>query len=226
MTVDDPGDGLPPAAEARMAEIRQQRHLGVGADGRRVHGDQEHRLRAGRAGAGRRRLQHRLHRRLRLPCLRAADTGSAAMRAFGAVPYNSMTATSGSGTLGSYAPLVRTMYEARRQAIGRMMHECQELGGHGVVGVRADASAASRPAAWSSRRSAPRCARPAGRRCAQPFTSDLTGPGLRQADHGRLGACRAGARHLDRRPARRLGDREPDVAGGRATRRSRVTPTW
>ena len=47
-----------------------------------------------------------------------------------------MTATSGSGSLGSYAPLVRTMYEARRQAIGRMTAECQELGGHGVVGVR------------------------------------------------------------------------------------------
>ena len=43
--------------------------------------------------------------------------GLGSMGAFGAVPYNSVTATSGSGMLGSYAPLVRTMYAARRQAI-------------------------------------------------------------------------------------------------------------
>ena len=51
-------------------------------------------------------------------------------------PYNSVTATSGSGSLGSYAPMVRTMYEARRTAISRMTAECEALGGHGVVGVR------------------------------------------------------------------------------------------
>jgi len=37
---------------------------------------------------------------------------------------------------GSFQPLVRTMYEARRTAINRMVQECTELGGHGVVGVR------------------------------------------------------------------------------------------
>jgi uncharacterized protein YbjQ (UPF0145 family) len=52
-------------------------------------------------------------------------------------PYTSQTATSGGGgTFGSYAPLVRTLYAARRQAIGRMIAECADLGGHGVVGVR------------------------------------------------------------------------------------------
>ena len=44
-------------------------------------------------------------------------------------------------------------------------------------------------------------------------------PGLRQADHGRLGAGRARARHLDRGPARRLADRRARPAGARATPR-------
>ncbi len=50
-------------------------------------------------------------------------------------PYSTVTAVSGDGSLGSYAPLVQTLYEARRTAIGRMAEECAELGGHGVVGV-------------------------------------------------------------------------------------------
>ena len=37
---------------------------------------------------------------------------------------------------GSFGPLVQTMYEARRKAMDRMVAECEELGGHGVVGVR------------------------------------------------------------------------------------------
>jgi uncharacterized protein YbjQ (UPF0145 family) len=50
-------------------------------------------------------------------------------------PVASVTAVSGAGTLGSYGPMVQTLYEARRTAIGRMTEECAELGGHGVVGV-------------------------------------------------------------------------------------------
>jgi uncharacterized protein YbjQ (UPF0145 family) len=46
------------------------------------------------------------------------------------------TQVSSSGGYGSFGPLVRTMYEARRTAINRMVAECTELGGHGVVGVR------------------------------------------------------------------------------------------
>jgi uncharacterized protein YbjQ (UPF0145 family) len=42
---------------------------------------------------------------------------------------------SGQGGYGSFGALVQTMYEARRTAIGRMLSECAELGGHGVVGV-------------------------------------------------------------------------------------------
>lgn len=50
-------------------------------------------------------------------------------------PYQSVTQLSGLGGPGSFGPLTQTMYEARRQAIGRMSAECAALGGHGVVGV-------------------------------------------------------------------------------------------
>jgi uncharacterized protein YbjQ (UPF0145 family) len=46
------------------------------------------------------------------------------------------TQVSSRGGYGSYGPLVKTMYDARRAAISRMVAECVELGGHGVVGVR------------------------------------------------------------------------------------------
>ena len=47
---------------------------------------------------------------------------------------------SGRGGRGSFGPLVQTMdlarHLARHTAVGRMITECAELGGHGVVGVR------------------------------------------------------------------------------------------
>jgi uncharacterized protein YbjQ (UPF0145 family) len=46
------------------------------------------------------------------------------------------TQVSSRGGYGSFGPLVKTMYEARRVAISRMVAECAALGGHGVVGVR------------------------------------------------------------------------------------------
>jgi len=46
------------------------------------------------------------------------------------------TQVSSRGGYGSFAPMVRTLYEARRTAISRMVAECVELGGQGVVGVR------------------------------------------------------------------------------------------
>jgi uncharacterized protein YbjQ (UPF0145 family) len=50
-------------------------------------------------------------------------------------PVASVTAVSGDDTVGSYGPMVQTLYEARRTALARMTHECTQLGGHGVVGV-------------------------------------------------------------------------------------------
>jgi len=94
--------------------------------------------------------------------------------AYGGGFYNSVTATSGGGSLGSYAPLVRTMYQARRQAIGRMTAECQELGGHGVVGVQL--TIGSFPAGGLEFKAIGTAVRaPGGVRLRQPFTSDLTG---------------------------------------------------
>ena len=52
------------------------------------------------------------------------------------MPARAATQVSGRGGLGSFGPLVRAMYQARHTAIDRMMAECAQLGGHGVVGVR------------------------------------------------------------------------------------------
>ena len=46
-----------------------------------------------------------------------------------------MTQVSGQGGYGSFGPLTQAMYEARHMAINRMVAECAELGGHGIVGV-------------------------------------------------------------------------------------------
>ena len=54
----------------------------------------------------------------------------------GGLPPRSATQVSGQGGVGSFGPLVQTMDQARRTAVGRMIIECAELGGQGVVGVR------------------------------------------------------------------------------------------
>jgi uncharacterized protein YbjQ (UPF0145 family) len=46
------------------------------------------------------------------------------------------TQVSGQGGAGSFGPLVQAMNQARHAAVGRMITECAQLGGHGVVGVR------------------------------------------------------------------------------------------
>jgi uncharacterized protein YbjQ (UPF0145 family) len=101
-----------------------------------------------------------------------------------AVPVRTSTQVSSRGGFGSYAPLVQAMYEARHKALDRMAAECEELGGHGVVGVRltigsfpaggmefkAIGTAIRAPgfppmSAWPKR----------GGRPKRPFTSDLSG---------------------------------------------------
>jgi uncharacterized protein YbjQ (UPF0145 family) len=51
-------------------------------------------------------------------------------------PGAGTTQVSGPGEAGSLGPLVQVMNHARHNAIDRMITECTELGGHGVVGVR------------------------------------------------------------------------------------------
>ena len=93
---------------------------------------------------------------------------------YGGGMYSSVTATSGSGTFNSYAPLVRTMYQARRQAIGRMIAECQQLGGHGIVGVTL--TIGSFPAGGLEFKAIGTAVRAPGKvRVREPFTSDLSG---------------------------------------------------
>ena len=91
-----------------------------------------------------------------------------------AMPAQGMTQVSGRGGYGSFGPLVQAMYQARHKAIDRMVEECAELGGHGVVGVRL--SIGSFPAGGLEFKAIGTAVRAPGappRR--HPFTSDLSG---------------------------------------------------
>jgi uncharacterized protein YbjQ (UPF0145 family) len=85
------------------------------------------------------------------------------------------TQLSGTGySYSSFAPLVKTMYEARRMAIARMVEECTVLGGHGVVGVQLTIGAF--PAGGLEFKAIGTAVRaPRAPRLRHPFTSDLTG---------------------------------------------------
>jgi uncharacterized protein YbjQ (UPF0145 family) len=74
----------------------------------------------------------------------------------------------------SFAPLVKTMYEARRKAISRMVEECTAIGGHGVVGVRL--TIGRFPAGGLEFHAIGTAVRaPGARPLRHPFTSDLSG---------------------------------------------------
>jgi uncharacterized protein YbjQ (UPF0145 family) len=100
------------------------------------------------------------------------------------MPARTTTQVSSRAGYGSFAPLVQAMYEARHKALDRMTAECEQLGGHGVVGVRltiggfpagglefkaigtAIRAPGVRPvSAWAHRGGHPK----------RPFTSDLSG---------------------------------------------------
>ena len=114
-----------------------------------------------------------------------ACPGSWGTWGYGSVtPVQTKTQVSSRAGYGSFAPLVQAMYEARHKALDRMTAECEELGGHGVVGVRltigafpagglefrAIGTAVRAPgvgpvSTWPHRGPRPR----------RPFTSDLSG---------------------------------------------------
>jgi len=100
------------------------------------------------------------------------------------MPVRTRTQVSSRSGFGSFGPLVQAMYDARHKALDRMTAECEELGGHGVVGVRltigafpagglefkAIGTAIRAPgvgpvSTWQHR----------GARPKRPFTSDLSG---------------------------------------------------
>ena len=90
------------------------------------------------------------------------------------MPARGVTQVSSRGGYGSFGPLVQTMYEARRAAIGRMVTECAELGGHGVVGVRL--SIGGFPAGGLEFKAIGTAVRaPGAPPLRHPFTSDLSG---------------------------------------------------
>jgi uncharacterized protein YbjQ (UPF0145 family) len=90
------------------------------------------------------------------------------------------TEVSSSGLEAAYAPLVNSLYEARRRAIARMSAECAALGGHGVVGVSLEigpfsggANRANGAVEFMAIGTAVRA--PGGVRLKTPFTSDVSG---------------------------------------------------
>jgi uncharacterized protein YbjQ (UPF0145 family) len=84
------------------------------------------------------------------------------------------TQVSSRGGYGSFGPLVKTMYEARRAAISRMVAECTALGGHGVVGVRL--TIGQFPAGGLEFKAIGTAVRaPGAPPLRHPFTSDLSG---------------------------------------------------
>jgi uncharacterized protein YbjQ (UPF0145 family) len=76
--------------------------------------------------------------------------------------------------MASFAPLVQTLYAARRAALGRMSAECAQLGGHGVVGVRLTIGRfPGGSLEFNAIGTAIRA--PGGVPLRQPFTSDVSG---------------------------------------------------
>jgi len=167
VTQDQPGRGLPPAAEARMAEIR-----GSGTWGSALSSDEFTAIRsAGFEPVG---------QVLGAAVYNIGYTGGfscpGGWAGYGGyvTPYRSVTSVSGAGSAGSFGPLVRTLYEARRTAIGRMEAECAELDGHGVVGVLL--TIGGFPAGGLEFKAIGTAVRaPGGVPLKRPFTSDLSG---------------------------------------------------
>ncbi len=118
-------------------------------------------------------------------------------------PDRMVTQVSGRGRLGSFGPLVQTLYKARRTAIARMSAGCSDLGGHGVVGVRL--TVGELPAGGVEFRVIGTAVRaPDARRLRRPFTCDLSGQDFTKlistgwVPVGLAFGISAGVRHADR----------------------------
>ena len=93
----------------------------------------------------------------------------------GGTPGGSAARTQRRGGPAFFGPLVQAMYQARQTAIGRMIAECAQLGGHGVVGVRL--SRGTFPLGGLEFTAIGTAVRAPGAACGrqEPFTSDLSG---------------------------------------------------
>src|SRR5450755_3117638 len=98
------------------------------------------------------------------------------------IPARTVTQVSGRGGFGSFAPLVQAMYEARHKALDRMVAECTELGGHGIVGVRL--TIGGFPAGGLEFKAIGTAIRaPGAPPLRHPFTSDLSGQDFAKLVH-------------------------------------------
>jgi uncharacterized protein YbjQ (UPF0145 family) len=138
---EEPGDGLPPSAEARLAEMRDTRSWGsslavsefaaisrVGFQpvGQVLGAAVYH---VGDAGDEECPYGVAVYR----------GEGNRAYRPPGSGPWlgqGQVVAPRGAAAIGSARRLVSVLYQARRAAISRMTTECTALGGLGVIGVK------------------------------------------------------------------------------------------
>jgi uncharacterized protein YbjQ (UPF0145 family) len=136
-------------------------------------------------------------------------------------PPRSATQVSGLGGAGSSGPLVQAMNQARHTAVGRMITECAELGGHGVVGVRV--SRGTFPLGGTQFIVIGTAVRAPGAAhgLPAPFTSDVSGQDFAKlimtgwVPVGLVLGISIGSRHDDRDTARqaRWGSGNAEVAG-------------
>jgi uncharacterized protein YbjQ (UPF0145 family) len=160
-------EGLPPAAVSRIAEIRQS-----GTWGSALTADEFTAIK----GVGFEPVGQVLGAAVYNIGYTGGYACPGAWAGYGgfATPYQSVTAVSGSGSMGSFGPMVQTLYQARRQAIARMSEECAGLGGHGVVGV--DLTIGAFPAGGLEFKAIGTAVRaPGGVALRHPFTSGLSG---------------------------------------------------
>lgn len=172
MTSSWSGQGLPPVALARMAEINAS-----GTWSSALSTDEFTAIRSvGFEPAGQvfGAAVYNLGYRGGYACPSYSYFGSYSRFATGAGYQGAATAVSSSGSGSAYGPLVQTLYAARRAAIGRMAAECSQLGGHGVVGVRL--TIGGFPAGGLEFRAIGTAVRaPGAMPLKGPFTSDLSG---------------------------------------------------
>jgi uncharacterized protein YbjQ (UPF0145 family) len=135
-------------------------------------------------------------------------------------PPRPATRVSGRG-VGAFGPLVQAMDQARHTAVGRMITECAELGGHGVVGVHV--SRGTFPLGGQQFTVIGTAVRAPGAAHGQPvpFTSDVSGQDFAKlimtgwVPVGLVLGISIGSRHDDRNTARqaRWGSGNAEVAG-------------
>ena len=167
MSEERSGHELPPAAEARMAEIRRS-----GTWGSALSADEFTAIRT----VGFEPVGQVLGAAVYNIGYAGGYGCPGAWAGYGGyvAPYQSVTSVSSGGAVGSFGPMVQTLYQARHKAIARMSEECTELGGHGVVGVLLTIGAF--PAGGLEFKAIGTAVRaPGGVPLKRPFTSDLSG---------------------------------------------------